>query len=194
LTTGVVVGATALFFAIARTWASRTGDTLTLRDPAMWLLAVVATLEATFGRGHYLASAVILALGSVCALTDKQTGYIYNAVLLCATALLIPCVLATGDMEASVLGAAVCGAAMLFLHVATRGRGLGLGDVKLAAAIGAGLTLPAGLVALGAAFVAGALAMLATALVRRARVSGTIAFAPYLALGSMLSVAIAEFR
>jgi prepilin signal peptidase PulO-like enzyme (type II secretory pathway) len=103
-------------------------------------------------------------------------------------------------------GAAITAAPLLFLWTLSRGRWLGLGDVKLAASIGALLGIAGGLTALWFAYVIGAavaLSLIGAArlmrFVRRnmgiARLSNgsltltmksEIAFGPYLLLGCMI--------
>ena len=121
----------------------------------------------------------------VAAAIDARTGFIPDRVTR-ATAL-IALVLAASDGGAMLAcaGAFAVGGSLLALHLLTRGRGLGLGDVKLGTAIGAGFGPSAGMFALGAAFVAGgafAAWLLAT---RRARRGDAIRFGPFLAAGSL---------
>lgn len=118
---------------------------------------------------------------------DARTGYIPNAVtrgtVLAALALAAP----SGLLMAAT-GGCVTGGALLVLYVLTRGRGLGLGDVKLATAIGAGLGPSCGLASLGAAFIAGgayAALLLASG---RARNGDAIAFGPFLAAGTLIGL------
>ncbi|HEX3463177.1 MAG TPA: A24 family peptidase [Candidatus Elarobacter sp.] len=123
----------------------------------------------------------------VAAVIDARTGYIPNGLTL-ATAVAALVLAAPSGIGHAVLGACVVGGVLLGLHLFTRGRGLGFGDVKLGAAIGAGLGPWCGIAALGAAFVAGG-AYAAVLLARgRAGRRDTIAFAPFLAAGTLLAV------
>jgi leader peptidase (prepilin peptidase) / N-methyltransferase len=81
-------------------------------------------------------------------------------------------------------GALLAGGALLVLHASTAGRGLGLGDVKLGAAIGAGFGPTAGIAAIAAAFVLGAIVASWLLLTRRTRLGRTIRFGPFLAAGA----------
>ena len=91
---------------------------------------------------------------------------------------------------AACAGAALAASALLALHLVTRGRGIGLGDVKLAFAIGAGLGPLRGLEALGAAFIAGAAYALWLLARRRARRTSSLPFAPFLAVGTVAIVGL----
>jgi len=135
----------------------------------------------------------LTALVGVCvaAAYDARTGFIPDR-LTCATTLLaLGLAAASGVAAAACQGACAVGGALLALHLLTRGRGLGLGDVKLGTAIGAGLGFRAGALALVVAFGAGALYagwLLAT---RRARRHDAIPFGPFLAAGTLTAAAAA---
>jgi leader peptidase (prepilin peptidase)/N-methyltransferase len=66
------------------------------------------------------------------------------------------------------------------------GRGLGLGDAKLACCIGAALGPSDGLASLGIAFVLGGAYAGFLLVSRRGRRSDAVPFAPYLAFGTVL--------
>jgi prepilin signal peptidase PulO-like enzyme (type II secretory pathway) len=127
-----------------------------------------------------------------CALCDARTGRIPNLITYPALAFLLLLALWRHDTLATLAGAAAGGGVLLLLHLATRGRGLGLGDVKLGACIGAGLGAGAALVAIGTAFIAGACAGTLLLALRRARRGDRIAFGPFLALGTFLAMAAAH--
>lgn len=130
------------------------------------------------------------ALAALCgtcaaAVIDARTGFIPEWLTRLTTLLALGLAAASGAAPAACIGACVVGGALLALHLLSRGRGLGLGDVKLGAAIGAGFGATAGIAALGVAFVAGgayAAWMLAT---RRARRRDAIPFGPFLAAGTL---------
>ena len=65
-----------------------------------------------------------------------------------------------GRFVAGLESAAIAGAAFLLIYLATRGRGMGLGDVKLATALGLGMTVAAGVALVAASFVIGAIVAL----------------------------------
>lgn len=122
----------------------------------------------------------------VAAVIDARTGYIPNAVTRATAVASFVLTLPSGPTRAA-LGACVAGGLLLALHLLTRGRGLGLGDVKLGAAIGAGLGPWCGLAAVAAAFIIGG--VYAVCLIARGRAGrhDAIAFGPFLAAGTSIA-------
>ena len=116
---------------------------------------------------------------------DVRTGLLPDGVTRTTACVALALAAADGVALAAASGACVVGGALLALHLGSRGRGLGLGDVKLGVAIGTGLGPLAGALALGAAFVLGATYALALLATRRAQRSDAIAFGPFLAAGSV---------
>jgi leader peptidase (prepilin peptidase)/N-methyltransferase len=123
----------------------------------------------------------------VAAAIDARTGRIPDVVSVTTAAIVLFASVLAGTLGAALAGAICAGAALLLLHVATRGRGLGLGDVKLAVAIGAALGTTSGLVALGIAFVAGAAYGVVLLVLGRAGRRSALPFAPFLALGTAVA-------
>ena len=131
------------------------------------------------------ASALTALAGSLAAaIADLRSGLIPDR-LTRATALgALAFAASSGFALTACAGAYAVGGALLGLHLLTRGRGLGLGDVKLGVALGTGLGARTGMLALGAAFVLGgayAAWLLAT---KRGRRGDAIAFGPFLAAGA----------
>jgi leader peptidase (prepilin peptidase)/N-methyltransferase len=125
----------------------------------------------------------------VAGIVDARTGYIPDRVSGTTALAALLLAAACGTVPAALCGALAAGGALLALYLLTNRRGLGLGDVKLAAAIGLGFGPGPSIVALGAAFVAGgayASWLLAT---RRARRGDAVRFGPFLAAGA-LAVAV----
>lgn len=140
----------------------------------MIALPIAATLAGTF----------------VAAVADARTGFIPDAVTRATAFAALGTAACAGAAVHACGGAFAVGGSLLALHLLTRGRGLGLGDVKLGTAIGAGFGPAAGLFALGAAFIAGgayAFWLLAT---RRARRGDAIRFGPFLALGVLAAALV----
>lgn len=134
------------------------------------------------------APAVVAVCGAlVAARIDARTGRIPDRITRPTTAIALGLAIASGIVVSAFWGALAVGGTLLLLHAITRGRGLGLGDVKLGTAIGTGLGPAAGLAALGSAFVLGgayAAWLLAT---RRASHRDALPFGPFLATGSVLA-------
>lgn len=130
------------------------------------------------------------ALAALCgacaaAVFDVRTGFIPNPLTGTTVLVVLALAAANGTAPAACTGACAVTAALLALHLLSRRRGLGLGDVKLGAAIGAGLGVTAGFVALGVAFVAGAAYAAWLLATRRARRGDAIPFGPFLAAGTL---------
>ena len=129
---------------------------------------------------------LVIAAVTVCALTDAQTGYIFDAISLTSLVGILVFSAANHTLVPALIGACAAGGALMLLHAVTLGRGLGLGDVKLACCIGAALGPSDGLASLGIAFVlGGTYAGFLLSSQRRGR-NDTVPFAPYLAFGTIL--------
>jgi len=87
---------------------------------------------------------------------------------------------------ARLAGAAAAGGVLLLLYGITRGRGIGFGDVKLAAALGIAFAWPDSLVIVGLAFVIGSLAAVPALLSGKASMKTALPFGPFLAIAAVL--------
>jgi leader peptidase (prepilin peptidase) / N-methyltransferase len=119
--------------------------------------------------------------------TDLEHQIIPNAVTYPGIAAGIALSAAAGQLAVSVIAAASAGLVFLILTVVTRG-GMGGGDVKLAAMIGAFLGTPAVVVALFLAFALGAAAGLLLLALRLRSRKDMIPFGPAMAAGAMIAV------
>jgi leader peptidase (prepilin peptidase) / N-methyltransferase len=133
-----------------------------------------------------IAASALTALGGsfVAAAIDARTGLIPDGITRTTALAALICAAANGAAPVACGGAYAVGGTLLALHLLTRGRGLGLGDVKLGTAIGAGFGPGAGIAALGAAFVLGGAYASWLLLTRRARRRDAIRFGPFLAAGT----------
>ncbi len=95
--------------------------------------------------------------------------------------------LAGGPPWGVILGGLIAGGALLAMALVSP-RGMGMGDVKLAALLGFLLGYPVILVGLFLAFVLGGLISLALLAAGRVSRKDTVAFGPYLALGGILAM------
>jgi leader peptidase (prepilin peptidase)/N-methyltransferase len=137
------------------------------------------------------------AVASVCgalaaACIDARTGRIPDRVTRPTSAIALGLAFGSGIAFAAFWGALAVGGSLMFLYLVTRGRGLGLGDVKLGTAIGVGLGPQAGLTALGAAFVVGGIYASWLLLTQRARRRDALPFGPFLATGTVLAALLAS--
>lgn len=131
-----------------------------------------------------LSAAAALSVAGICAVTDLRSGYVFDAVTLPALASLLLFAGVSGTLTASLCGAAAGSGALAVLYAVTRGRGLGLGDVKLAACIGAAFGWAGALRVLEAAFIIGGAYAAAALVMSRARRRDEIAFAPFIFAGT----------
>lgn len=113
-------------------------------------------------------------------LPDFSTGIL----VVCAVVLL----LVTGDGVAlNVISAVGGGGFLLVLYWMTKGKGMGMGDVKLAVFMGLWLGWPRIVVAFYVAFVAGAVVGGGLMLVKKLKRKSIIAFGPFLILGILVA-------
>lgn len=131
---------------------------------------------------------LMLAGCTVSAVTDLRTGLVLDRVTLPALIAAFGCALLSDAALASLCGSLCAAGSLYVLWFITKGRGIGLGDVKLAALIGAALGPTWSLTALGAAFVAGTIVHLPALCTGRIGRRTAIAFAPYLAIGAQAAV------
>lgn len=86
------------------------------------------------------------------------------------------------------------GASVFFytLFLVTHGRGMGFGDVKLAAVLGLWLGYPMIIIALYLAFLTGALVSVILILLKKKTLKSRIAFGPFLILGSLAALFLGD--
>jgi prepilin signal peptidase PulO-like enzyme (type II secretory pathway) len=166
--------------------------------PKRWSLALVCAVVFAvvpllrFGLGAKgLVGIFLVAVLAVLALKDVEERRVPNVIVLPATAIVLIAVAALRPhhlLQAVV--AAVGAAAFLFLPSLVTGGGVGLGDVKLAALLGAALGW-----GVAAALLLGCLAasVVGVALVLRRGASARktfVPFVPFLALGAVAAIAL----
>jgi leader peptidase (prepilin peptidase) / N-methyltransferase len=185
----VTLAATALLARVANAAARRCGMFNILTTPAMFtislasgVLAGTLACAAPFG----LSASLLLSLAFVNATTDVQSGFCFDLVqVMAASALAVNRYASLSDGAAGLL----VGIALLGLpYTLTGGNGIGLGDVKFAAAIGLGLGASGEIQALYVAFVAGGTAAICMLLSRKAHRKTTIPFAPFLSFGTVCAL------
>jgi leader peptidase (prepilin peptidase) / N-methyltransferase len=151
---------------------------------AVVICGLVLMSLAVAGVAISWAGASIVACASVCAATDLKSGLIFDRVLLAS---LIATVAASGNLwrlTDGAVAALLCAGALLIPFVLSRGRAMGLGDVKFAGTAALALGVHASLEALWFACVSGggvaAIALLTGRVHRRSRMP----FGTFLALGA----------
>ncbi len=159
------------------------------------LVALAATSVVLFrGPRDYPQIEILAGALVVSTWTDLRVGLILDRVTGPALLLVTIFCALEGAVADSILGIVGSAGVVLALHAATRGRGIGLGDAKMAAVIGAALGAYGGGLALACAFVIAALVNSALLLMHRVALGQRVAFGPYLAWGSVVAIALGAAR
>jgi prepilin signal peptidase PulO-like enzyme (type II secretory pathway) len=173
--------------------ARRRNAAISLRTPVSMALCVLGAcvIALCMLRGIPVSYGVALSFACVvvCSASDLATGLIFDAVTGAAACSIALWSLIVQGAQLALLGSCICIAPLLLLHVVTRGRGIGLGDVKLGGIIGAGVGGVEAVGAIGVAFIAGAVFCIPQLLMRRVRRDDRVAFAPFMALGTIAIIA-----
>jgi len=125
-----------------------------------------------------------------CGFIDARTGFIPNRITYPALGVILVLAALLHRLDSAALGALCVGGTLALLYMLTLGRGTGLGDVKLAACIGAGFGPHCGMVALLSSFIAGGLFGAWLFYAGRAGRKTPIRFGPFLAAGSLFALAL----
>lgn len=155
-------------------------------------VAICVTVTATSGwftsRGIAgIETPFAFGVAAIAAITDLQCGYVFDRVLFAGGAGLVVVAAAGARLPAGFAGAGLAAALLVIPWALSRGRGVGLGDVKLAGVLGLALGPYGAIRALWFAFVAGAIVAVACIVTRRRSKSDALPFAPFVALGAIVS-------
>ncbi len=166
--------------------AKRAGDAFNVVFLILFALAATAVIALSGGRTTF-SQCLVFACVCTCAATDLSSGYIYDVVTYPSMVMMVLASLHAGTLNSTAAWTCLSFACVALLVVVTRGRGLGFGDVKLFAVVGAGL---GGSVigVLGGSFVVGACLVVVGLLRGRIRFGQTVPFAPFIAIATILSV------
>ena len=147
----------------------------------------LAIAGARFDFAQAVAVSALAAALLICTATDLLRFRVPNVVTYPAivAALLASILLPGGDIASAALAALAAGGVFLLLAFINPS-GLGLGDVKLAALIGAGLGLQVGMMALFWGILAAALVMGAMWAVRIVKRKQGVPYAPFLSLAAIV--------
>jgi leader peptidase (prepilin peptidase)/N-methyltransferase len=181
--------ATFAYWSLASAAARRRGMAIGSLPIGVPLLAAAFAVVASIRGAHvavFFAGAAVLVAG----LVDLRTGFIFDP--LCATLFWVSLTVRVldGSWLDGTIGAIAIGISLFMIFAVTGGRGIGLGDVKLAAGVGAALGLVPGAAAMEAAFVAGAAYGLAMLAAGRAARSTAIRFGPFIATGCFVVILV----
>jgi leader peptidase (prepilin peptidase) / N-methyltransferase len=178
-----------LLYVVARRRSSK----ISLKAPVIIALTVIGggVIALCALRGVSVSYGIALAFAClvICTASDLATGLIFDGVTVGAACGIGMCCLLAQTAPAALAGAGICIIPLLALYAVTRGRGIGLGDVKLGGIVGAGVGGIEALGAIGIAFVVGAICCVPLLVARRVRRGDRVAFAPFLALGTIAFVA-----
>ena len=156
-------------------------------------LALGSVVCAPFVRETPIAA---VACGVTCiglalaAAADARTGYLFDAITMPTGALVSILAIFGNSILESALGALMLAGTFGAIVVCSRGRMMGLGDVKAAYAIGAAFGPLETPLAILAACVSG---LLAAAFAGRLRAGATVSFGPHLAVGSTFALVAGDF-
>lgn len=186
-TAALMFGSSGCYWCLARHEGRRRGIPVG-RFPRAAMLGLAAAIAGSTIDGQVGARAVAGLGGlAVAAFVDARTGLIFARLSRSLGIVVLAWSCSDGTIGEAAAGG--CAAVLLLAlpYVVTRGRGMGLGDVRLGIAVGATVGMSHVLVALGGACVLGA----TYGVIRLAAGDGSrepIAFAPFLASGSTLAV------
>lgn len=181
------IAATIVYWTIAADAAGRRHVTIGTLPPLLPVLAGASAYAATVA-GLPVSAAAAGAGAVVAGVIDARTGAIFDPLTLAMLVTATVLGAFDGSLPGSVYGAAAVGGGLLVLHALSSGNGLGLGDVKLGAALGLALGISNGLTAIALAFIFGGsygMWLLAT---KRARAGTSIRFGPFIAAGTFATL------
>ena len=135
-------------------------------------------------HGATITAACLVAVCAIATWTDLETGLVFDRVLaLAAIPLVVEACIRSRCPDAA-LGALLASAPIALPFLWTRGRGMGLGDVKLSALIGFALGSSGALIAIWCASIAGGVFAVSALLLGAANRKSEVRFAGFLALGA----------
>jgi len=169
------------------------GKPISIQYPIVELLTGLLYAGVMCAYGFTLESLSLLVFVSlviICAGTDLNTGLILNSVTLpgivigVAMSFVVPTMTPFG----SLLGLLVSGGVVWIMYVVTRGRGMGGGDVKFMAMVGAFLGWDMGLLTLFLGALIGSVVGIARIVSGKQERRDPIPFGPFLSIGAVISV------
>ena len=152
---------------------------LVLIAATAWLVGVIA--------GPSLAATTV-AIG-VAAVVDARCGYVFNPLVIAGLIAVLASAAAEQRLTSASVGAISAVCVLFVIRLVAGVRGLGIGDVKLAAVLGSGLGPIHGLTAIGWAFVLGAGVAVCLLAAGRLQRGAQVPFGPYLLAGSLCDLA-----
>jgi len=157
--------------------------------PAYWAATgTIAALAAATSCVTPTTDAALVVL-AVAAVVDAQSGFIFDPLVAAGLTGVLVVAELEGTGASSLMGGAIAGGAVYLIWAITLGRGIGLGDVKLAAVVGAAFGPIGGISAIGLSFIVGAAIAIGQIIAGKTRFGSSIRFGPYLLAGSVCLLA-----
>jgi leader peptidase (prepilin peptidase)/N-methyltransferase len=159
------------------------------RYPLVELLSLAVFLLAALVYGLSIEGVAAAALGAlliVIAFIDLDHLLVLDVTTLVGAAIALAAALATHRLVPALEGAAAGALIFGLIFLATRGAGMGLGDVKLAAMLGLFLGFPAMISVAAAAFIIGAVLAIPVLIARRRGRRDALPFGPFLVMAAIL--------
>ncbi len=157
--------------------------------PIYWTATAFIAAPAAATSWTTLSIVATLVVLAIAAVVDAQSGFIFDPLVGAGTIGVLVLAALEGAGVSSLYGAAIAGGAVFCMWALTLGRGIGLGDVKLAAVVGAGFGPIGGISAIGLSFIVGAAIAIARISTGKAHFGTSIRFGPYLLAGSVCLLA-----
>lgn len=153
------------------------GKKISIRYPLIELATLLGVVVVWF-LSSSLAIVVLYLLTLTILIIDLEHQYIPDEL---SFVILLLFLLTSHNLLFSGLFAGfICAFLLLLIHLATRGRGMGLGDVKLAIALGAWSGLEKGLTWLMTSFILGGIVSTFLLILKKAKLKTKVAFGPFL--------------
>lgn len=134
-------------------------------------------------------SLIIISICIVVALIDFKYGIIPNKIVVFSFIVSATYIIYSGAWLDHLIAALAAFVLFLLLVLVTRGKGMGIGDIKFAAFMGLSLGLASLIVSLYIAFLTGALVAIILVISKRKKFQGgKIPFGPFLALGTAVGI------
>jgi leader peptidase (prepilin peptidase) / N-methyltransferase len=147
-----------------------------LLQPLFWLVVGVLLLTIFFADLMHMI------------IPDKVVGTLFIITLIYRLYLTSSSIMQVKDLQMAVLGMILAVVFLGGLWLVTKGRGMGLGDVKLAAPVALILGWPKTLVGLFFAFILGGMAAMVLLVSNRKKFGQVIPFGPFIIAGAVLSL------
>ncbi len=163
------------------------GASISPRYPLVELMTAALFMVSLLVFGESAAAVTAALLGAllvVIAFIDLDHLLVLDGTTIAAAVIGLAAAAVTHQLLAALEGAA-CGVVLFgVIYLATRGAGMGLGDVKLAAVLGLFLGFPLSLAAFLAAFVIGAALAIPVVVARRRSRRDALPFGPFLVMAA----------